>query len=89
MNHSARAALVFFLTTAAVAQGAEAPADPEEAAALRAEVRDKINAIGRRIAEDRRQRDELSSTLHITEQRSADIARELRDIEARLATSRC
>ena len=88
MNHSARTALVFFLTTAAVADGAEAPADPEEAAALRAEVRDKINAIGQRIAEDRRQRDELSSALHITEQRSADIARELRDIEARLGTKR-
>lgn len=88
MNHSARTALVFFLTTAAVAHGAEAPADPEEAAALRAEVRDKINAIGQRIAEDRRQRDELSSALHITEQRSADIARELRDIEARLGTKR-
>ena len=88
MNHSARTALVFFLTTAAVAHGAEAPADPEEAAALRAEVRDKINAIGQRIAEDQRQRDELSSALHITEQRSADIARELRDIEARLGTKR-
>jgi len=88
MNHSTRTALVFFLTTAAVAHGAEAPADPEEAAALRAEVRDKINAIGQRIAEDRRQRDELSSALHITEQRSADIARELRDIEARLGTKR-
>ena len=88
MNHSARTALVFFLTTAAVAHGAEAPADPEEAAALRAEVRDKINAIGKRIAEDRRQRDEFSSALHLTEQRSADIARELRNIEARLGTKR-
>jgi septal ring factor EnvC (AmiA/AmiB activator) len=88
MNPIARAALVFFLTTAAVAHGAEAPANPEEAAALRAEVVDKINAIGRRITEDRRRRDALSSALHLTEQRSADLARELGDIEARLATKR-
>ncbi len=88
MNHTAGAAIVLVLTTAAIAHGAEAPANPEEATALRAEVRDKINAIGRRIAEDRRQRDALSSALHITELRSVDIARELRGIEARLATKR-
>lgn len=88
MNHTARAAVFFALTTAAIAHGAEAPGNPEQAAALRAEVRDKIDAIGRRVAEDRQRRDELSSALHVTEQRSADLARELRDIEARLATKR-
>jgi septal ring factor EnvC (AmiA/AmiB activator) len=64
------------------------PSDPKEAEAQLNEVRKNIQAMSKRLAADRRERDALASALHQAERRISDLSRELDEIETRLATKR-
>jgi septal ring factor EnvC (AmiA/AmiB activator) len=77
-------ALLFPLTAAAD----PAPADPKEAEAKLNEVRKSIQAMSKRLAEDRRERDAMASALHRAERGISDLSGELQGIEIRLATKR-
>ncbi|MDX1512684.1 MAG: peptidoglycan DD-metalloendopeptidase family protein [Gammaproteobacteria bacterium] len=67
---------------------ADPPADAEEAEARLSEIRQQIQAINRRLAEDRSQRDDLITNLHETELKIARLAKELSELDALIESKR-